>query len=215
MGDVHLESLQLPAEEAVYVPMLTADPGGRAGMLWSPFVVALVVRTDAAPASLVRSLQEAVHRLDPSLPTFDERSLADVVQAATARMRFTFVLLGVASLVTLLLGAVGIYGVLAYGVALRKREFGVRMALGARPADVRRVVSRQGVRLAALGVALGLLAALGTTRLIGGLLYDVSPTDPVTLGGTGLALLAVAFLASWLPARQASRLAPTVALRGD
>ena len=109
----------------------------------------------------------------------------------------------------------GIYGVLAYGVALRQREFGVRMALGARPVDVRRVVSRQGVRLAVLGVAVGLALTIGAMRLIGGLLYEVSPNDPATLTLTSVALLSVAFLASWLPARRASRLAPTVALRGD
>jgi len=156
-----------------------------------------------------------LRRLDPAIPAFNERELSEVMQSATARMRFTFLLLGASSLITLLLGAVGIYGVLAYGVALRQREFGVRMALGARPVDVRRVVSRQGVRLAVLGVAVGLALTLGAMRLIGGLLYEVSPNDPVTLTVTSVALLSVAFLASWLPARRASRLAPTVALRGD
>lgn len=213
--DVHLTSLQLPADEAVYLPMLTLDPGRQGGATWGPSVVALVVRTDGAPSSLVRPLRDVLHRLDPALPSFNERELADVMHSATARMRFTFLLLGASSLLTLLLGAVGIYGVLAYGVALRRREFGVRMALGARPSDVRRVVSRQGVRLAVLGVATGLVLTLGAMRLIGGLLYDVSPNDPVTLVATSVALLSVAFLASWIPARRASRMAPTVALRGD
>lgn len=213
--DMHLTSLQLPADEAVYLPMLTLDPARQEGGTWGPSVIALVVRTDGAPSALVRPLREVLHRLDPSLPAFNERELSEVTQSATARMRFTFLLLGASSLITLLLGAVGIYGVLAYGVALRQREFGVRMALGARPVDVRRVVSRQGVRLAVLGVAVGLALTLGAMRLIGGLLYEVSPNDPVTLTVTSVALLSVAFLASWLPARRASRLAPTVALRGD
>jgi ABC-type antimicrobial peptide transport system permease subunit len=117
--------------------------------------------------------------------------------------------------VALALGAIGIYGVMAYGVSLRQREIGVRMALGARPLDVSRMIARHGVRLAAAGVAIGLLGALGVTRFLRGLLYDVSPTDPLTLGATCAVLLVVALVASWLPARRAAALHPVDALRRE
>ena len=124
-------------------------------------------------------------------------------------------MLGAASLVALVLGAVGIYGVMAYGVSLRQREIGVRMALGARPGDVSRMISRQGVMLAAIGVVLGLVGAIASTRMLRGLLYDVSPTDPLTLGATCAVLLATALLSSWLPARRAANVDPASVLRSD
>jgi putative ABC transport system permease protein len=214
VGDVHLKSLQRPAEEAVYVPLLSPNRG-HPGQLYSPTVIAIVIRAQGDPQSLIGPVRALVKRIDPALPTFDERPLTATVQAASARTRFTMLLLGIASAVALLLGAVGIYGVMAYGVSLRQREIGVRMALGARPSDVGWMVSRQGIALAGTGVVIGLAGALGTTRLLRGLLYDVSPTDPLTLGATCGVLLLMALLASWLPARRAAALQPIGALRGD
>jgi putative ABC transport system permease protein len=124
-------------------------------------------------------------------------------------------LLATASVLALVLGAVGIYGVMAYGVSLRQREIGIRLALGARPSDVSRMISGQGVTLAALGVGIGLAGAVATTGFLRELLYDVSPTDPLTLGGTCVVLLAVALLASWIPARRAAGVDPGTALRAD
>jgi ABC-type antimicrobial peptide transport system permease subunit len=135
------------------------------------------------------------------------------VRRASAPTRALVVLLAVASAVALTLGAVGLYGVVAYGVSVRRREIGVRMALGARPADVSRAVSLGGLRLAAIGVAIGVACAAAFTRLLRGLLYDVSATDPWVLGLTALTLLAVAFVASWLPARRAAAVDPAEALR--
>jgi len=109
----------------------------------------------------------------------------------------------------------GVYGVMAYTVTLRQREIGVRMALGAEPRAVSGMISRQGVRLAFIGVTIGLAGALATTRLLRGLLYEVSPTDPLALGGTCLTLLAIAGLASWIPARRAAAIDPLEALRRD
>jgi putative ABC transport system permease protein len=149
------------------------------------------------------------------LPTFQEQTMSRVVAQASARTRFTMLLLGTAASVALLLGGVGIYGVMAYGVSLRRREIGVRMALGARPADVSQMISRQGVLLAAVGVGIGLAVAIGVTRFMRGLLYDVSATDPLTLAGTCVLLLLVAVFASWLPARRAASVDPAVALRSD
>lgn len=214
LGDVHLAGLDRPAEEALYIPLLSRDRG-HPGVVSSPREVALIVRVVGDPSALLPSVRAVVRRIDPSLPTFGEKPLSEMVGAAAARTRFTMLLLGVASAVALLLGAVGLYGVLAYAVSLRHREIGVRMALGARPSDVRWMVSRQGIVLAGGGVIIGLLVSLGATRLLQGLLYGVSPSDPLTMGVTCVVLLCVALLASWLPARRAAALPPVAALRGD
>src|SRR5678816_675400 len=124
-------------------------------------------------------------------------------------------MLGTASLVALVMGMVGLYGVLAYGVTLRRREIGVRMALGATMRDVTRMIARRGMALAGLGIGAGLLGALAATRVLHGLLYGVSPTDPVALIGTCALLFVVALIASWLPARRAAALDPMEALRND
>ena len=124
-------------------------------------------------------------------------------------------LLGLASARALVLGAVGLYGVMAYGVSLRYREIGVRMALGARPIYVSQMISRQGVTIAAIGVVAGLGVFIAVTRFLRGLLYGVSPTDPLTLGATCGVLLGVAFISCWLPARRAAAVDPAVALRSD
>lgn len=211
VGDVHHEALDKAAEDAVYFSFVSK----RGSDVYTPGYLALVARGSAADATTASEIRKAVRSLDPGLPTFDERSLMDVVSAASARARITLWLLAVASAVALLLGAVGIYGVMAYSVSLRQREIGVRIALGARPSDVRRLVSRGGLGLAAIGVAIGIVCALGVTRLLRGLLYDVSPTDPLTLVATSVVLLFVAFGASWIPARRASALDPVEALRAS
>jgi predicted permease len=211
VGDVHLASLQEPAEQAVYFPLVMpeGDSTDAAGSAM------LVVSTASESPAIAASIRQIVHRLDPSLPTYDEAPASAIVASSAGTARFLATLLGAASVVALLLGAVGIYGVIAYGVSQRHREIGVRMALGARPADVGRLISRQGAGLALIGVAIGLPIAIATTRLMRGLLYGVSPTDPLTLGGTCAVLLAVALLSSWLPARRASAVDPAVALRSD
>ncbi|MFI5227454.1 MAG: FtsX-like permease family protein, partial [Gemmatimonadales bacterium] len=151
--------------------------------------------------------------LDPSLPTYGEKPLGDLVSAASARAREMLLLVAVASLLALVLGAVGLYAVMAYGVSLRRREIGVRIALGAQPSQVRRMISRDGVGLAAIGVAIGVATAIGVTRFLRSLLYDVSPTDPTILVGTCVTLLLVALAASWIPARRAAAVDPSEALR--
>jgi putative ABC transport system permease protein len=132
-----------------------------------------------------------------------------------ARTTFTLIMIGAAAGVALLLGAIGIYGVISYMVSLRTREIGVRMALGARADQVRRMVVRQGLVLAAIGAAIGLVGALGMSRLISSLLYGIAPYDPVTLGSVTLGLLVVAAVASWLPAMRAARIDPIEALRSE
>lgn len=210
VGDVHYDALTKPANDALYFPLIRAVDTG----VWVSNAVSVVVRTDPGHASVAPALRNALHSIDPSLPTYGEQSLDAIVSAASARTRVTLLLLAVASGLALTLGAVGVYGVMAYGVSLRQREIGVRIALGARPADVRRMISQQGVGLALAGVAIGVVCAVAVTRLIAGLLYDVSPTDPVTLGGTCIVLLLVALLASWVPAQRAASIDPAEALRG-
>jgi putative ABC transport system permease protein len=211
VGDVHLATLEQPAEEVVYFPLATPDPGG----VHVPRSVAILLKTGGDPAPLAPSLRAVVHRLDPALPTFDERPMTAVVARAVARTRLVLLMLGLASLVALAIGAVGLYGVLAYGVMLRRREIGVRLALGATAAEVSRMVARRGVALAALGVATGLAAAIALTRFLHGLLYGVSPTDPLALAATSAVLLGVAVVASWLPARRAAGVNPMEALSRD
>jgi predicted permease len=212
VGDVHLASLDKPAEDVVYFPQVTPLPDGESDV--SPGM-AIVVRTAGDAATATTAVRQAVHDLDPTLPAYQEQTMARVLANASARTRFTMWLLALAGIIALTLGAVGIYGVMAYGVSLRQREIGVRMALGARPKDVAQMISRQGVALAAVGIVVGLAVAIVVTRFMRGLLYDVSATDPTTLGGTCLLLVLVAFVASWLPARRAAGVDPSDALRSD
>jgi ABC-type antimicrobial peptide transport system permease subunit len=143
------------------------------------------------------------------------RTLQEIVATASAQMAFTVVLLAIAASVTLLLGAIGIYGVTAYIVGQRTGEIGVRLALGAEPAQIAAMIARQSGAVAAAGVAAGLAAAYAGSRVIESLLFAVSPRDPVVFAATTILLLGVALLACWIPARRASRLNPIEALRTE
>ncbi len=151
--------------------------------------------------------------MNPNLPLAEVRTLDDILAASMARTSFTLVMLAIAAAVALALGVVGIYGVISCAVSQRTREIGVRMALGADRRDVRRMVLRQGAILAGIGVVVGLVAAVGVTRLMSSLLYGVEATDPVTFGVVAALLVAVALVASYLPALRASRTDPLEALR--
>jgi putative ABC transport system permease protein len=209
VGDVHYESLDTPANDAFYLPLVT-PPTTNNGV---PRFVSLVVDAGSRQSSVAPEIRSIVRSLDPSLPTYDERSLNELIAASSARARVTLSLLAIASALALILGAVGVYGVMAYGVTLRQREIGVRIALGAQPGEVSRMISRQGIVLGMAGVAIGLGLALIVTRFLRGLLYDVSPTDPTTLIVTCGVLIAVALMASWIPARRAAAIDPAEALR--
>ena len=138
-----------------------------------------------------------------------------VVGSATAQLWFTIVILGAAAVVTLLLGAIGLYGVMSYLVALRTRELGVRIALGAQPRDVAMMMTGQGLTLTAAGVGIGLLLFALVARFIKSSLFGVAPSDPLTLASASLTLVAIAALASWIPARRAGRVDPAEALRAE
>jgi ABC-type antimicrobial peptide transport system permease subunit len=141
--------------------------------------------------------------------------MSEAIEGDMAQTSFTMVLLGIAAAVALFLGAVGLFGVISYAVSRRTREIGVRVALGARSEDIRDMVIRQGARVSAAGVVLGLAAAFALTRLMNAVLFGVAATDPLTFVGGPVVLVAVALLATWLPARRASRVDPVEALRAE
>jgi predicted permease len=175
----------------------------------------VVVRATGDPVALANPVRREIRALDGNLPVASVRTLSDVVSTAVGTQRLTGFLLGSFAAIALALAAVGIYGVLAYAVSRRTHEIGVRLALGADEHVVLRMVLRQGLALALLGVVLGLGAAAGLSRLMGSLLYQVQPADPLTFGSVSVLLMLVAALASAVPAWRASRVSPLVALRTE
>jgi putative ABC transport system permease protein len=217
VGDVHDEALIKPVDEMIYEPVVSIQqplPGAPDSVV-AENRMTLTIRTSGDPMTVLPAVRREIWGLDRNLPLVNVRALSDVVGAAMARTTFTLIMIGAAAGVALLLGAIGIYGVISYMVSLRTREIGVRMALGAQSQQVRRMVVRQGLVLAVIGVAIGLAGALALTRLISSLLYGIAPYDPVTLAGVTVGLLAVAALASWLPAMRAARIDPIEALRAE
>jgi putative ABC transport system permease protein len=194
------------------------DESPRAAMYVSidqltPPDMTVVVRSSGNPAQLSAALRDAVFSLDPNQAISTIRSMDDVVSGSVAQPRFASQILGLFAVLALLLAAVGLYGLIAYTVSQRTHEIGIRMALGAEPRDVLKLVIGQGLKLALAGTAIGIVGALALTRLMQGLLFQVSPTDPITfISVTGL-LTIVALAASYLPARRAMRVDPMIALR--
>jgi putative ABC transport system permease protein len=203
VGTVRTRSLTQVPEPEIFVPV--AQRIGRA--------LSLVVSTDGEPTALAADLRETVWSLDPDLPVSQLASLEDVFAASIGSQRFMSWLLGAFAGLALVLAAVGIYGVMAFMVGRRTREIGIRMALGARPADALRVVMGRGLRLTALGLALGLVGALAASRALSTLLFEVAPTDPVTLITVSVLLAGTALFACFWPARRATRVDPIETLR--
>jgi ABC-type antimicrobial peptide transport system permease subunit len=195
-----------PSRFETYVPYVQ-DPRG------STFYVAL--RTSGDPSSLVSAARANVRELDRNLPIYDVRTMEEYVVRQLAQRRLLMILLGIFAGVAVVLASVGIYGVLSYAVTQRMREIGLRMALGAQTADVLKLVVRQGLVLTLIGVSVGLVGSFALTRVMSSLLFEVSPTDPVTFAVIPLLLVAVALLASYLPARRATKVDPLTALRRD
>ena len=196
----------------VYRPEAASIAGLISDAQWT---MGLVVRTTGEPTAITSAVQRVVRDLDPTLPLFDVRSMTAIATASMSQLSFTIMVLGAAALVTLLLGAVGLYGVMAYVVALRTRELAVRIALGATPAAVIGMLTKQGVGVTALGIGSGLVLFIAAARALRSFLFGVAPTDPVTLAGASLLLVAIAALASWLPARRTSRVDPADVLRSE
>ncbi|HSB75679.1 MAG TPA: ABC transporter permease, partial [Terriglobales bacterium] len=204
VGDVRDENLEHPAFPTIYVDCLQR-PGAT-----NDFNV--VLRTNVDPALVISAGRQIVRELDPNVPpTFS--SLAEVVWGSLESRRFNLLLVGIFAATALLLATAGTYGVMAYSVARRTSEIGLRMALGASQSSVLRLVLRQGLVTAAAGVVLGIAASAAVTRAMGALLFGLSPTDPVTFAGVALMPVAATLLASYVPARRAAKVDPMVALR--
>jgi predicted lysophospholipase L1 biosynthesis ABC-type transport system permease subunit len=210
-GDVRTAGLDHPPTEYVYYPIVPIAGSG----LWGPGgALTLVARARAgSPSELVPQIRRTLRDLDPDAPVANVRTMDAVMAHSMARTTFTMLLLGAAAAMALVLSAVGMYGVLSYLVGQRRGEMGIRLALGASGPQVTRLVVWESARLAALGIAIGVAGALATTRVMQSLLFDVSPTDPLTLGAVAALLLGVAVGASWVPARRASRVDPVETLR--
>ena len=168
------------------------------------------------PASrVVEIARDEVRKIDPELALYDVRTLRGYLAQVTAGQRFAMQLLGIFAALAAALAAIGLYGTIAYTVSQRNREFGIRMALGAGPRDLLGLVVRQGLGLAALGIAVGIAAALALSRVLSSLLYGVSPADPATYAAIVLGVGALALLASYVPALRAARLHPARVLRSE
>jgi putative ABC transport system permease protein len=202
---VKFDTLTSNNPTALYRPLLQGSVG----------VMSVVAHTTADPDVFAANLRKIVASVDPDTPVDDIRTMEQLISTSVAQPRFTMLLLTIFATVALILGAVGIYGVIAYTVSQRTQEIGVRMALGASKEDVLRLVVRQGATLALIGVTIGLAAALATTRVLKNMLYGVSTTDAATFVIVPLVLMAVALLASYIPARRAARVDPMSALRAE
>ena len=213
VGDVRDDGVDQDPVPVVYWPLAVAETWGQG--LRVPRSMAFAIRSSVPTAGLLPQVRQAVWSLNPNLPLAQVNTLAELLDRSMARTSFTLVMLGVAALLALVLGIVGIYGVVSYVVSLRAREIGVRMALGAGHGAVRTMVLRQGLTLTLGGVVIGLAVAALATRAMTALLYGVSPVDPVTFGGVAGILALVAALASWIPAARATRIDPVETLRGD
>jgi putative ABC transport system permease protein len=207
VGDVRHKGLTEPVRPEVYVPH------AQAGAFETANVMSLAVRTARDPLSLTAAVRGQVAQIDQEQPVANITTMEKVLADSLARPRFSTLLLGIFAGVALILAAVGIYGVMAYTVAQRTHEIGIRVALGAQAGDVLRLVIRQGLMLTFVGVASGLGAALIMTRVMASLLYGVSATDPLTFAIIPVLLTGVALAASFIPARRAMKVDPMVALR--
>jgi putative ABC transport system permease protein len=205
VGDSKRDDLQSGPRPGIYLSVNTFT---------IPFM-GVVVRTTAGEAAALSAVRTAARALDPELPVTEVETLDRILERATGQPRFRATLIGAFAAAALLLAGVGLYGLISYSVAQRVPELGVRLALGATPAEVGRLVLGQGLSLAALGIAIGLAGALGVARLIEGLLFSVSATDPWVYAGLAGLLLALSAAACYLPTRRAMRVDPLVALRAE
>jgi predicted permease len=212
VGNVRDTSLAALPTQSVYLP-LTADRDTLFGQ--SQRTMGLVVRTAGDPTAIRNPVQGVIRELDPTLPTFDVQPMTAVVRESMAQLSFMIIMLGAAAIVTLLLGAIGLYGVMAYVVTLRTKELGVRVALGASPRSVAAMMTKQGLVLTMTGIVGGLVLFMIVARFLQSFLYGVAPGDPLTLALASAFLIGIATLASWIPARRASRVDPADVLRAE
>jgi putative ABC transport system permease protein len=207
VADVKFSSLEAESPPTVYMPVFQIPRIRRDAVF--------IARTTADPASLAAAMRREIAAVDTDLPVYDVRTMNQVIAESVAQRRFTMGLLAIFAVAALSLSALGLYGVLSYAVTQRTREIGLRMALGGRRLDVLGLVVGQGMKMAMIGALAGLLASLALARLIKGLLYGVSASDPLTFIVVALLLTLVALVACWIPARRATKVDPMVALRTE
>ena len=210
VSNVRQTALDTPMEPEVYLPAAQADVN--AAFFWPQH---LVVRTPGDPLALAAAVRTAVSTVDPDEPVANIRSMAQIFDTELLNRNTQMVLVGVFAGLALIMASIGLYGVLAYNVAQRTPEIGVRIALGAEPSAVMRMIVAHGGAIALAGIAAGLLLSIAGGRVLSSLLYQVSPHDPVVLLATTSLLLVVAFIACWVPARRAARVDPLIALRSE
>jgi putative ABC transport system permease protein len=203
VGDVRHDGLDREARSEFFQPYSQTTSGS----------IIFAVRTTGDPGNIIPILKARIWEIEATLPFYATATLDTLVSTSVKARRFSVVLLGAFASLALALAVIGIYGVMSFATSQRTREIGVRVALGAQTGDVLRLIVGQGVSMSIAGVAIGVAASLGLTRLMRGLLFEVSPTDPLTFGGVTLLLTVVGFLACYLPARRASKVDPMVALR--
>ncbi len=204
--DVKNAGIDRPAGTELYLPYTQKHGSGNNDAF-------VVLRSNGDASSLAGAVRQEVQAIDPTIPVSHVRLMEDVLSSAQARPRFLTLLLSLFSGIALVIATVGIYGVISYSVARRSKEFGLRMALGARPTNILGLVLKQGVLLTGIGVVAGLIAALILTRLMASLLFGVTSTDPVTYLGVSVLLAAVAIIATYIPARRATQVDPIKILR--
>jgi hypothetical protein len=211
VGDVRHRGLAAPPRPEMFLPnaQFPAGTGSAARALY------LVVRTVAEPTAIVPSVRAALASLDPTVPLATVQTMDDAMGSWAAERRLLMLLVTSFAALAVVLGAVGIYGVMAHLVAQREREIGVRVALGAVPREIVRLVTMQGMTMVGLGILAGAVASLAATRLLRSLLFEIRPSDPLTLLGTAITLAGVAAVAMVVPARRATRVDPIDALRAD
>ena len=203
------KSLTEAAPAAVFVPLTQAAEGVKGTLRQCNFIL----RTQGDPSLLSTSIRNEMRQIDPTVPMRNLYPMEQLVTRSVAAQRFNLILLGLFAALGLLLTAVGIYGVMAYSVSQRTHEIGLRIALGAKPRDVLKMIIKQGMTLALIGVVIGIAASFALTRVIKNLLFNVSATDALTFVAVSLALATVALLACWIPARRATKVEPVIALR--
>jgi putative ABC transport system permease protein len=206
IGDVKQLGLDSNAKPEVYFPY---------SQVTSPQMSVAVRTTTSDPLGLVAGIKAQIQTIDKDLPLDDAKTMQQLLAESVSGRRFNMLLLAVFAGVALALALVGIYGVMSYAVSQRTQEIGIRMALGARAADVLKLVVINGMSLALIGVAVGLAGAFALTRLLSSLLFQVTPTDRTTFAGVAICLIVVALVACFVPARRATKVDPLVALRNE
>jgi predicted permease len=214
VGDISEVTLDRPPYPTVFAPAAQA-PDGVTAFVAQVMPTCWVVRTSGDPLGYAKAVQGEILAVDPEQPVSSVRTMGQIMSTSIARRQFNTLLLTLFAGLALLLAVVGIYGVMSYSVAQRTREIGVRMALGAARKETLRLILGQGMRLAVIGVVIGILGAFGLTRFLASMLFEIGATDPKTFVGVSLGLLLAAAVACLVPARRATRVDPVVALRHE